>query len=314
MNIDKEILHKYFAGNTTPEEEVLIMDWAESSPDNYRKYLLERKMWNALLLNYEGTNKWTTETPQKGKKINLWKAISVAASLALLISLSWIQFGIEKPKEGLQAVLVPPGQRVQLILEDGTKVWLNAKSTFTYPTSFGSGIREVSLDGEGFFEVTKNEKKPFVVKTKKYNIKVIGTTFNVYAYSHDASKFETSLLNGSVDVTASSDISNHITLKTKEKASEKDGFLHKGTINNLDRFRWKDGLICLDDEPFESLMRKFSIYYDIQIKIENPKVLDYRCTGKFRQNDGVEYALKVIQKDLKFTYIRNNESNIVIIK
>lgn len=312
--MDKETLHNYFAGNTTLEEEAHIMDWAESSPENYREYLQERKIWNALLVNYGEANKDTAKIVPKGKKINLWKALSVAVSLALLITLSWIQFGMENTKEGLQAILVPPGQRVQLILEDGTKVWLNAKSTFTYPTSFGSGSREVSLDGEGFFEVTKNEKKPFIVKTKKYNIKVLGTTFNVYAYSHDVKKFETSLLHGSVDISANTDSNNHLTLKTKEKASETDGILKKEAIENLDRFRWKDGLICLDDESFEDLMKKFSIYYDIQIKIENPKVLDYRCTGKFRQNDGVEYALKVIQKDLNFSYIRDNESNTVIIK
>lgn len=284
--MDKETLHKYFAGNTTPGEEARIMDWVESSPENYREYLRERKIWNALLINYGEVNKYTVKTAQRGKKINLWKALSVAATLALLLTLSWMQFGMGNTKEGLQTVLVPPGQRVQLILEDGTKVWLNAKSTFTYPTSFGSGSREVSLDGEGFFEVTKNEKKPFVVKTKKYNIKVLGTTFNVYAYSHDAKMFETSLLHGSVKISASTDSNNHLVLKTKEKASEIDGLLQKKTIDNLDRFRWKDGLICLDDESFENLMRKFSICYDIQIKIENPKVLDYRCTGKFRQNYG----------------------------
>ena len=313
--MNKELLHTYFKGETTPDEEKRIMDWAEASPENYSEYLKERKIWNAVLVNYKQEDNRQTAFRAKSKSFNLWKAVSVAASIALLLSLSWTLFDMtpEEPK-GLQAVFVPSGQRVQLVLEDGTKVWLNSNSSFTYPTSFGSKTREVELNGEGFFEVTPNARKPFIVKTKKYDIKVLGTSFNVYAYDHEASLFETSLLNGSVDVSSKENEKNHIILKTKEKVSEVDGLLHKEAIDNLDRFRWKDGLICLDDVPFEKLMAKFSLYYDIRIKIENPDVLDYRCTGKFRQSDGIEYALKVIQKDLKFNFIRNDETNTLTIK
>lgn len=313
--MNKELLHTYFKGETTQDEEKQILDWAEASPENYSEYLKERKIWNAVLVNYKQKDKEHTAFRAKNSSFNLWKAVSVAASIALLFTLSWMLFDMspQDPK-GLQAVLVPAGQRVQLVLEDGTKVWLNSNSSFTYPTSFGSKTREVELNGEGFFEVTPNARKPFIVKTKKYDVKVLGTTFNVYAYDHESSTFETSLLNGSVDVCSKENEKNHIILKTKEKVSEVNGLLHKEVIDNLDRFRWKDGLICLDDVPFETLMRKFALYYDVRIKIDNSTVQDYRCTGKFRQSDGIEYALKVIQKDLKFNFIRNDETNTITIK
>lgn len=314
MEIQRELLHKYFRGETSPEEEKLIMDWTDASTGNYHQYLEERKKWNALLLHLHLGQK-DNATSVKGKSFDLWKFAGIAASIALLVALSWIQFGMKELQEtGLQSVLVPAGQRVQLVLEDGTKVWLNSNTTFSYPTSFGNKVREVELEGEGFFEVSKNARKPFVVKTKKYDIKVLGTTFNVYAYNHEASTFETSLLCGSVDVSSIENKNNHIVLKAKEKVSEVNGLLHKQAIDNLDRFRWKDGLICLDDVPFEALMKKFSLYYDIRIEIENSTVQDYRCTGKFRQSDGIEYALKVIQKDLKFKFIRNDETNTITIK
>lgn len=313
--MNKELLHTYFRGETTPDEEKQIMDWAEASPDNYREYLNERKVWNALLVNYSRPVGTDVPTEVKSMAFNLWKIASIAASVALLITLTWtLSNTASKEPEGMQAVLVPAGQRVQLVLEDGTKVWLNSNSSFTYPTSFGSKSREVELNGEGFFEVTNDPGKPFIVKTKKYDIKVLGTTFNVYAYDQEASTFETSLLSGSVDIFFKDNEKNHIILKPKERVSEVNGLLHKEAIDNLDRFRWKDGLICLDDVPFETLMTKFSIYYDVIIKIENSKVLDYRCTGKFRQSDGIEYALRVIQKDLKFKYTRDDEANIIIIK
>lgn len=314
--MDKELLHKYFKGCTTTDEEKQIMDWAEASPENYAEYLKERKMWNALLVYSVTKTGETRSVALKKGTFNLWKAVSIAASFALLMMIGWMQLGVkEEQQAGMQAVLVPAGQRVQLILEDGTKVWLNSKSEFTYPTSFGGETREVTLKGEGFFEVARNEKKPFIVKTKKYDIKVLGTTFNVYAYDNvNGTVFETSLLHGSVDVVSNQDIKQHIILKTKESVSEVNGLLRKGVIDNLDRFRWKDGLICLDDVPFGTLMDKFSIYYDTYIQIENSKLLNYRCTGKFRQSDGLEYALKVIQKDLDFKFVRDSEKNSIIIK
>lgn len=313
--MNKELLHIYFKGEATPEEEKQILDWAEASPENYREYLQERKIWNAILVGYHPSASTGELAQVKSFAFNLWKAIGIAASVALLISLSWTFLTIaDRKPEHLQAVLVPAGQRVKLVLEDGTKVWLNSNSSFTYPTSFGSKAREVELNGEGFFEVAKDTRKPFVVKTKKYDVKVLGTTFNVYAYDHEASTFETSLLSGSVNVLSKENKNNPIILKANEKVIEVNGLLHKEAIDNLDRFRWKDGLICLDDVPFETLMEKFSLYYDIRIKIENPHVSDYRCTGKFRQSDGIEYALRVIQKDLKFKFVRNDETNTITIK
>lgn len=310
--MNKELLHTYFSGESTEKEEAQIMNWAEASSENYRQYLEERKLWNAILIHY--TKKDTAPSVQSNNiQLNIWKAISVAATVATLIAMSWIYIHDFRTDRKMQAVIVPPGQRVQLILEDGTRVWLNSKSKLTYPASFGNNTREVTLEGEGFFEVTRNKEKPFIVKTHKYDVKVLGTTFNVYAYNTKRSSFETSLLQGSVDVISTENSNRHILLKPHEKVTEENGVLQKSTIENLDRYRWKDGLICLDDEPFVDLMRKFSIYYDIQIKIENPTVRDYHCTGKFRQSDGVEYALKVIQKDLKFSYTRDDESNTIVI-
>lgn len=312
MNTD--LLHKYFSGEATPPEEAQIMDWAEASAENYREYLQERKRWNTLLVNFPSVKRQIPASVTTSRPLNRWKVISIAATVALLFSLAWIQFGTGKATEGMQAVLVPAGQRVQLVLEDGTKVWLNSNSSFTYPTSFGSRRREVVLDGEAFFEVARNEKRPFIVKTKRYDVKVLGTTFNVYAYAKEGNVFETSLLSGSVDVSSNLNDNEHVILKTQEKVTEVNGLLQKNSIDSPDRFRWKDGLICLDDVPFEVLMNKFATYYDIRIKIENPKVLDYRCTGKFRQSDGVEYALRVIQRDLKFTFAREDEDNTITIQ
>jgi transmembrane sensor len=312
--MDKALLHKYFRGETSKEEERLIMDWADSSEANHAEYLEERKMWNALLVHFhENANIRFNTFVLSG---TFRRIASIAAIIALLFTVSWIYLSNNRHNDAkLATVIVPPGQRVQLILEDGTRVWLNSNSVFVYPTTFNDKLRTVQLNGEAYFEVTHDAEKPFIVKTSKYNIKVLGTTFNVYAYKSATEEFETSLLEGSVDVSTRSDVRRqHIILNSNEKVSDVNGYLHKQAIGSYDRFKWKDGLICLDDVPFGDLMKKFAIYYNIRIDIYNSKVFAYRCTGKFRQSDGIEYALRVIQKDLKFKFTRDDERNIITIK
>ena len=85
-----------------------------------------------------------------------------------------------------QSIYVPAGQRAELMLADGTKVWLNSRSTLTFPGSFKGNIRNVKLDGEGYFAVTKNVEQPFIVETNKCNVKVLGTELNVMAYAADS--------------------------------------------------------------------------------------------------------------------------------
>ena len=98
-----------------------------------------------------------------------------------------------------QTITVPAGQRAQITLADGTRVWLNAQSTLTYASNFGRRERNVELDGEAYFEVAKNKDIPFYVHTEMNKVKVVGTCFNVCAYK-DSKEFETTLVEGIVDI------------------------------------------------------------------------------------------------------------------
>lgn len=310
--MEKELLYKYFSGETTPAEEQKIMDWAEASPENYRFYLRERKWWDAVLVNVPSPEE-NTEYKKNTRKVNRWKLTAVAASVALLFALSYPIFKSGVQEDKWQSVWVPPGQRAQVVLDDGTTVWLNSQSTFRFPSSFNSDTRKVWLKGEGFFDVEKDEEKPFIVQTSRYDITVTGTSFNVFAYEN-GSTFETSLLDGSVRISSENNHHSAINLIKNEKVTEIEGRLVKRQIDNFDHFRWRDGLICIDDEPFEVMMEKFSLYFDILIKIENPALLEYHPTGKFRHSDGINHALKVLQRDLNFTYNRDYEKNEIVIK
>lgn len=312
--MDKQTLINYFEGKATPEEEARIIDWAEASPENYRQYLNERKLWDALTVNSISLE--LKNAPKKNPLLR-WKIIGVAASISLILLLFGERYQSKdaSPYAGKQTISVPAGQRAHVMLEDGTSIWLNSNTTLTYPQSFSEKKREVTLNGEAFFEVQSHKDIPFIVKTHQYDIEVTGTSFNVYAYEKGGERFETALIDGTVHIVNTKNRNELIHLSPNQKVTEINGVLTKSKIDNPDHFRWREGLICMDDMPFDILMKRFSIYYDIDIVIENPKLKNYRCTGKFRHSDGIEYALRVIQKDLNFTYERfgtdNNETIII---
>ena len=201
---------------------------------------------------------------------------------------------------------------LDITLPDGTNVWLNARTTLQYPVTFSQKQRTVFLKGEAYFDVTKKKKTPFIVRTDKYDIEVLGTQFDVDAYP-DQTAFETTLMKGSVKVTSQHFPEQTITLKPHHKAYVKDGQLAVTKVNDFTPYRWKEGLICFKDEPFQTIMEDFEKYYGIRIIINNKKVLKYSYNGKFRQADGIDYALRVLQRDIHFKYERANDEEIIYI-
>ena len=209
-----------------------------------------------------------------------------------------------------QTLYVPTGQRAELILPDSTRVWLNAHSKLIYPVSFGKGNRQVELNGEAYFDVVHNEKQPFIVKTRQMDIQVLGTEFNVTSYSSD---FEVSLLRGCIELSSPS-LSSTYKVKEKEHVKLKDNKLIVNNITDYDYFRWKEGLICFNNESVATIIEKLKLYYDIDIETHNKKFLNSRYSGKFRTKDGIEQVLKVLQIEHKFSYTKNNDLNLITIK
>ena len=209
-------------------------------------------------------------------------------------------------------VSIPWGAEYKLVLADGSKVWLNAQSSVTYPVAFHGKTREIRLEGEAYFEVRRNEKVPFVVKTSKVDVKVLGTEFNVSAYEEEAD-FEVALLKGSV-LLESSRLREPHSMKPGEMVYFKDGQYYSGLIQNPDYFKWKEGLICFQNEPISDIMDKLSLYFDVKIQHRNQAFLKERYTGKFRSKDGVEQVLKVLQMEHHFRYVKDNEQNVITIK
>ena len=198
-----------------------------------------------------------------------------------------------------------------MILADSTSVWLNSNTKFSYPTAFAGNQRIVELDGEAYFEVSPDKKRPFSVHTSKGDVRVLGTHFNLEAYSN-ADVLKTSLFEGKVQVRLKG---NNIYLKPDQMLlSYTNGKMYLKDIVDYDQFRWREGLICVKNAKFKDVMETFTKYFGDSIVIQNKKLEKYKYTGKFRQSRGILSALKLLQRDSHFTIEQDEERQIIYLK
>jgi transmembrane sensor len=160
-------------------------------------------------------------------------------------------------------IATPKGGEYQVLLPDGSKVWLNAASSLKFPTMFASNERMVELTGEAYFEAAKDQSKPFIVMAKGTRVEVLGTHFNIMAYA-DEKVVKTTLLEGAV---ALSKGSSKVTLKPGQEGGMREGE-RDFKVENIDvaaAVAWKNGLFYLQDDDLESIMRKVSRWYDVDV-------------------------------------------------
>ncbi len=192
--------------------------------------------------------------------------------------------------ENYNIISTPRGGKYQIILVDGTKVWLNASSSLKFPTSFAANQRSVEVTGEAYFEVTKNEVKPFYVVTKGQTIEVLGTKFNVSAYS-DEKNLTTTLLEGSVKINAGK---QSIIIKPGEQSVLEKDQLEIGTTNIDEAIAWKNDKFKFNNENIVSLMRKISRWYDVEVEFRG-KISNEGFGGQVSRSRNISEVLEVLQ-------------------
>ncbi|NGM61332.1 DUF4974 domain-containing protein [Sphingobacterium sp. SGG-5] len=207
----------------------------------------------------------------------------------------------------MHKIIVPYKKKYQVILSDGSKVFLNAGSTLSFPASFGVNDREVQLEGEAFFEVTPMPTKQFVVKVGQQQIRVYGTVFNVKAYRDEPIHY-TTLIEG------------RISLKTQD--SEKELFLQPGNQANYDQTtnrtvvssvnpeiaaNWKDGWLAFDNRPMDEILRQVGRWYNLEIALAEPSLHKVSASGKILLYSDVQDVLRKFEKlgDIQFESFGN---------
>ncbi len=196
-------------------------------------------------------------------------------------------------KEGnMLTTITPRGGTYQITLSDGSQVWMNADSKMIFPAKFSGKSREVLLEGEAYFEVAKDKSRPFIVKTEKQEVKVLGTHFNVAAYRNEHVT-KTTLLEGSVEVVAAG--GNKLKIKPGEQTYLHD---HTFTISNADideAVAWKNGEFMFNNEPLESIMNKVSRWYDVDIKFQSVDTKHKTFNGTIARFEKVSKVLKMLE-------------------
>ena len=287
MNLDRELLFRFFNKETTLEEEKKIRLWIDECDEHRCEFFRERQLFDAILLHVDPSY----EKSRPRFYIPWHKVVATLSGIAAIVILTIITttYFLQQSfrDEVMNTVTVPQGQRVHLTLSDGVKV-----------------------DGEAYFEVSKNKEKPFIVKTTKGDVEVLGTKFYISAYA-TTDVFETSLIEGKVKVhTAYEDM----TLYPKDKAVLENGLLTRKQIDDMDTYHWRDGLYCFKNLSFDDVLKQFEIYYDIRFVKENPQIANPKLNGKFRLIDGVDYALRVLQREVGFSFRRDDEANVIYLK
>jgi len=205
-------------------------------------------------------------------------------------------------------LLIGKGEEYQLVLSDGTRVWLNSETRLKFPVQFSKNRREVILEGEAFFEVTKNANAPFVVKTGPMDIEVLGTSFNVSAYKDEAS-IQTTLVEGKVKVSSNIGQSQEQILKPNEQAvfSKSNNQFEIIEVNAALYACWREGVFIFDEENLDDILRKLSRWYDINVFFQSEEVRSYQFSGKLPRFKNCNELLEMIEKttDVQFTMKEN---------
>lgn len=228
---------------------------------------------------------------------------SVAATLLLLIGIKYIV--AEDTMDGLfhmeaveltadvydEEVEVPVGEKMTLMLADGTKIVANSRTIVRYPKRFDGECREVYVKGEAYFDVAHDAEHPFLVHSDNFRVKVLGTRFNVNNY--DTSDSQVVLVQGAVELKTTNN--DRVRMKPNELVSLQEGsFAEKRAVNTDEYTCWMQGMINLDGESVESVAQRLSHYYGVTILFDDGMSAD-KFYGKLMLGDHVSEALQAIE-------------------
>lgn len=318
-----ELLFKYFSNEASVEEVAQIEQWLDEDPARQSEFDSAHYLFNAMVLHSDEMAKMTVpgaleKTSKKSKIRRIVFRYAAAAAAVVIAGLSGVlverESNLNKITAQVNVIEVPAGQRMSITLNDGTHVQLNGNSRIEYPVVFSRNDRTVKLSGEAFFEVTHDEKHPFIVETFASKVEVLGTTFNVYA-DEAADNFMATLVNGKVKVTTNDETAEQVVLAPNEMVRLMDNHLVVTSVDAENLISWTEGYINLADYDFASLMHRFENVYGVKIIIKRDTMpeIGYK-SGKIRVSEGVNFALKLLQNECDFTYTEDYETNTITIR
>lgn len=322
MKQKKEIselsLFRYVNHELNSQEHTEVEEWINASEENRKiaedYYKLSFAVTSLQFIKRSAPQEALRKVNKqiKEKQIHKLYIFTQRVAVVLLLPLLFLSgFLLLQPKEEapvfyLEARMIP-GMIGSTILPDGTKVWLNSSSYLKYPNIFSGQTREVILDGEAYFKVAPNTEMPFIVHTEKSSIKVLGTEFNMDAYSSNDFIVAT-LVEGSIEFNYPNSTSNSIVIEPDEQV-----YYNKKTDQSLiskayvpKDIAWKNGQIILKDTPLSDILWILSKRFNVEFIIKDPAFYKYSFTGVFT-NQQIERVLEHFKRSSGIRYKINYE-------
>lgn len=314
-----ELIDKYASGTISPEELKELLDWYHShsaeigtvewpAANPQEKDQLKARMLLQLQTRIRGVSatpaipatKAPATTPGKIFPLRPWQA-AAAACLLLVASAIWLARQSRHGSPALVEIRNPAGKIQAIRLPDSSKVWLNAASTIRYSPDFGKSSREVYLEGEGYFDVTKDDAHPFLVHSGPLTTTVLGTRFDVKSFPGEP-QAEVSVISGKVSVGDSTRVLDVLTAARQLKADARTGKSTTVTIDTSEIVGWRQGRLQFSGETMEEIAASLGRWYNVEFVFANPETLHRRYYLNFDNTISLQQMLTALEEttDLNF--------------
>lgn len=312
----QETLRKYINGDASDEERLEVLHWAEESEDNRKELMAYRSLSNTLIFNGELETRASQNELEKKRRAVIFKravkAVGVAAAIAVGVFFGFRHLKTDTPI-AVETLSAPAGLITESILSDGTKICLNAGSKLEI-INYKKNERRVRLYGEAYFDVTRDEMRPFIVETGKIAVRVLGTEFNVNSKGDEHSVV---LVRGAVQVDSQTDeetLSYRLVPGQRFSRNPSDGSGNIAQVTTEDYTSWINGYLKFEKLPVAQVILKIQDYYGICILHDGLPEDAYPITGKLDLRTRVDTALVNLEflAPVNFEKISDNEYRVTM--
>lgn len=327
MHITKQLqeaIDSYLNNTATAEEQRLVNEWYRSFHDdvievpadsNSVKEAIEQRLRKRLHQTIQASVTGNELPVMQPLRSGRRKLLVAAAAIIAIVSTGLLWLTLRQDKETAIPMVVMHtsiGEVKEMILPDSSHVWLSAASTLRYPQKFSGNRREVSLEGEAFFEISKDEQKQFVVHTGSTSTAVLGTAFNIAAYEPDADII-VSVMRGKVQVADAALTSGVLTPGHQIHYKPATKEMRHETIAIADKASWMEGKLVFDEIPMEQITAALARWYHVRFEFDNGQLKYCRYTATFYKTMRLPELLDLFSSINNITYKINQDGTKVIL-
>mgnify|MGYP002592380580 FL=1 len=312
--LNEDIIIRYLENRCSEEDFVLINEWMKESDENAGELFRMEEIYQLGKFPFEEENLVAKAERRLGRRLEqenqkrqeVFKLKSVlryaAAIVGVIVLAAGLAYWFRNKAEELVVASAAHGQVREMLLPDGTKVWLNQSSVLKYPRAFEGKERHVYLDGEAYFEVARNHEKPFTVKSQAMDVRVLGTSFNIKCRP-DNSFAETTLVEGEVEVKDKSD-KGRITLLPGQKAvlNRVTGRMQVKQVDPKMEIVWHNDLIPFEKSSIFQIAAALERFYGVKIILSPDVDSTNTYSGVLKKKDNIESVLQSLDNSIPISY------------